>query len=223
LWKSPYFKHKLNGMGNISLDHNWELNGTDNRLSPPASYLQAKFNNVMTLCAMLPLLVFTCLNSFLHQNIPQQVQILGSLVVIFLVFMITAILVKIPIEPQPFFIITMAKIVLINSFGAILQASLFGLAELLPTSYTAPIMSGQDLAGTFGALAMVCAIATSGACSTPAPPQPRVARLYVDGRRRPSKNTLHAAEQDWGHVTKGAGKDLHPTPSCRPFPEGRDV
>uniref|UniRef100_A0A8D0GSC1 Solute carrier family 29 member 1a n=1 Tax=Sphenodon punctatus TaxID=8508 RepID=A0A8D0GSC1_SPHPU len=128
--------------------------------SPPASYLQAKFNNVMTLCAMLPLLVFTCLNSFLHQKIPQQVRILGSLVVIFLVFMVTAILVKIPIEPQPFFIITMVKIVLINSFGAILQGSLFGLAGLLPASYTAPIMSGQGLAGTFAALAMICAIAS---------------------------------------------------------------
>lgn len=29
------------------------------------SVLEAKFNNVMTLCAMLPLLAFTCLNSFL--------------------------------------------------------------------------------------------------------------------------------------------------------------
>uniref|UniRef100_A0A8D0GPF8 Solute carrier family 29 member 1 n=1 Tax=Sphenodon punctatus TaxID=8508 RepID=A0A8D0GPF8_SPHPU len=147
-----YYKHLYGGSN--------ELNGTDNRQSPPASYLQAKFNNVMTLCAMLPLLVFTCLNSFLHQKIPQQVRILGSLVVIFLVFMVTAILVKIPIEPQPFFIITMVKIVLINSFGAILQGSLFGLAGLLPASYTAPIMSGQGLAGTFAALAMICAIAS---------------------------------------------------------------
>uniref|UniRef100_A0A8D0L567 Solute carrier family 29 member 1a n=1 Tax=Sphenodon punctatus TaxID=8508 RepID=A0A8D0L567_SPHPU len=156
-----YFMNRLlNDTGNISLDYNQELNGTDNRQSPPASYLQAKFNNVMTLCAMLPLLVFTCLNSFLHQKIPQQVRILGSLVVIFLVFMVTAILVKIPIEPQPFFIITMVKIVLINSFGAILQGSLFGLAGLLPASYTAPIMSGQGLAGTFAALAMICAIAS---------------------------------------------------------------
>jgi len=29
------------------------------------SPLEAKFNNVMTLCAMLPLLLCTCLNSFL--------------------------------------------------------------------------------------------------------------------------------------------------------------
>ncbi|XP_026537002.1 equilibrative nucleoside transporter 1 isoform X1 [Notechis scutatus] len=126
----------------------------------PLSYLQSIFTNVMTLCAMLPLLIFTCLNSFIHQRIPQQIRIISSLAAIFLVFMVTAILVKVPMEPLTFFIITMIKIVLINSFGAILQGSLFGLAGLLPTSYTAPIMSGQGLAGTFAAVALICAIAT---------------------------------------------------------------
>ncbi|ETE64919.1 Equilibrative nucleoside transporter 1, partial [Ophiophagus hannah] len=126
----------------------------------PLSYLQSIFTNVMTLCAMLPLLIFTCLNSFIHQRIPQQIRIISSLAAIFLVFMVTAILVKVPMEPLTFFIVTMVKIVLINSFGAILQGSLFGLAGLLPTSYTAPIMSGQGLAGTFAAVALICAIAT---------------------------------------------------------------
>lgn len=46
------------------------------------------------------------------------------------------------------------------AFGAILQSSLFGLAGLLPASYTAPVMSGQGLAGTFAALAMIFSIAS---------------------------------------------------------------
>ncbi|XP_067320411.1 equilibrative nucleoside transporter 1 isoform X2 [Anolis sagrei] len=137
-----------------------KANATEKTVDPP-SHLVGIFNNMMTLCAMLPLLIFTCLNSFIHHRIPQQVRILCSLVAIFLVFMLTAILVKVPMEPLAFFIITMVKIVFINSFGAILQGSLFGLAGLLPASYTAPIMSGQGLAGTFAALAMICAI-TSG-------------------------------------------------------------
>lgn len=37
--------------------------GVDSR-----SVLESKFNNVMTLCAMVPLLIFTCLNSFIHQR-----------------------------------------------------------------------------------------------------------------------------------------------------------
>ncbi|NXA19967.1 S29A1 protein, partial [Ibidorhyncha struthersii] len=125
----------------------------------PPSYLQSMFDNFMTLCAMVPLLIFTCLNSFIHQRIPQQIRISGSLVAIGLVFLITAIMVKVAMEPLPFFVFTMISIVFINSFGAILQSSLFGLAGLLPASYTAPIMSGQGLAGTFAALAMIFSIA----------------------------------------------------------------
>ncbi|KAL7866582.1 hypothetical protein AOLI_G00143960 [Acnodon oligacanthus] len=127
------------------------------------SVLQAKFNNVMTLCAMIPLLVFTCLNSFLHQRIPQKLRIMGSLSAILLVFLVTAILVKVSVEPLPFFVITMAKIVIINAFGAVLQGSLFGMAGTLPASYTTPIMSGQGLAGTFAAFSMICAIASGSA------------------------------------------------------------
>ncbi|KAL6111268.1 slc29a1 [Pungitius sinensis] len=124
------------------------------------SLLAAKFNNVMTLCAMLPLLLCTCLNSFLHSLIPQRLRVMGSLLIIMFVFIATAVLVKLPLEPLPFFSITMVKIIVINSFGAVLQGSLFGMAALLPASYTTPIMSGQGLAGTFAAFAMICAIAS---------------------------------------------------------------
>ncbi|XP_075454941.1 equilibrative nucleoside transporter 1 [Ascaphus truei] len=129
----------------------------------PRNVLQDKFNNVMTLCAMLPLLVFTCLNSVLHQRISQNIRIMGSLAAIFLVFLLTAIFVKIHFAPLTFFIVTMVKIVFINMFGALLQGSLFGLAALFPASYTAPVMSGQGLAGTFAAFAMICALASGSA------------------------------------------------------------
>ncbi|XP_037127023.1 equilibrative nucleoside transporter 1-like [Syngnathus acus] len=125
--------------------------------------LESKFNNVMTLCAMVPLLIFTCINSFIHQRIPQKLRITGSLAVILLVFLLTALLVKVDVEPLPFFTLTMIKIVFINSFGAVLQGSLFGLAGILPTSYTTPIMSGQGLAGTFAAFSMICALASGSA------------------------------------------------------------
>ncbi|XP_078129202.1 equilibrative nucleoside transporter 1-like isoform X1 [Sander vitreus] len=137
---------------------NETLEGRDTR-----NVLESKFNNVMTLCAMVPLLIFTCLNSFLHQRIPQKLRISGSLVVILVVFLLTAVLVKVDVAPLPFFTITMIKIICINSFGAILQGSLFGLAGILPASYTTPIMSGQGLAGTFAAFSMICALASGSA------------------------------------------------------------
>ncbi|KAG9330556.1 hypothetical protein JZ751_023898, partial [Albula glossodonta] len=105
------------------------------------SVLEAKFNNVMTLCAM-------------------RMRVMGSLVAILVLFLLTAVMVKVSMSPISFFAITMIKIVCINSFGAVLQGSLFGMAGLLPTSYTTPIMSGQGLAGTFAAFSMICALAS---------------------------------------------------------------
>lgn len=149
-----YFIGRLADAENVS-----QLGNQSTGAALSHSYLQSMFDNFMTLCAMVPLLVFTCLNSFIHQRIPQQIRILGSLVAIGLVFLITAVMVKVAMEPLPFFVFTMISIVFINSFGAILQSSLFGLAGLLPANYTAPIMSGQGLAGIFAALAMIFSIA----------------------------------------------------------------
>lgn len=125
------------------------------------------FNNWMTLLSQLPLLLFTLLNSFLYQRISEAMRIAGSLVCILLLFVLTAVLVKVPMQQDRFFDVTMATIWFINSFGAVLQGSLFGLVGLLPQKYSAIFMSGQGLAGTFAAVAMLLALA-SDADSEPA-------------------------------------------------------
>ncbi|XP_029962870.1 equilibrative nucleoside transporter 1-like [Salarias fasciatus] len=153
-----YFTSRLGDEPSSNTTSNHTVDGADTR-----NVLQSKFNNVMTLCAMVPLLIFTCLNSFIHQRIPQKLRISGSLTVILVVFLLTAVLVKVDMAPVPFFTFTMIKIVCINSFGAVLQGSLFGLAGILPASYTTPIMSGQGLAGTFAAFSMICALASGSA------------------------------------------------------------
>ncbi|KAM5262895.1 equilibrative nucleoside transporter 1 [Ctenodactylus gundi] len=164
---TQYFTSRLRvpQNGTAQPDGGAPTSGASAEPAPAGSHLGDIFNNVMTLCAMLPLLVFTCLNSVLHQRVPQAVRILGSLAAIMLVFLVTAIVVKVQMDPLPFFVLTMVKIMLINSFGAILQGSLFGLAGLLPASYTAPIMSGQGLAGFFASVAMICAIASGSELS----------------------------------------------------------
>ncbi|XP_034424613.1 equilibrative nucleoside transporter 2 isoform X1 [Hippoglossus hippoglossus] len=118
------------------------------------------FNNWMTLLSQLPLLLFTLLNSVLYQRISEAMRIAGSLVFILLLFILTAVLVKVPMEADRFFSVTMATIWFINSFGAVLQGSLFGLVGLLPQKYSTVFMSGQGLAGTFAAIAMLLAIAS---------------------------------------------------------------
>ncbi|XP_068569730.1 equilibrative nucleoside transporter 2-like [Cebidichthys violaceus] len=118
------------------------------------------FNNWMTLLSQLPLLVFTLLNSFLYQRISEAMRIAGSLLFILLLFILTAVLVKVPMDEDRFFSVTMATIWFINSFGAVLQGSLFGLVGLLPQKFSTLFMSGQGLAGTFAAIAMLLAIAS---------------------------------------------------------------
>ncbi|XP_031655846.1 equilibrative nucleoside transporter 1-like [Oncorhynchus kisutch] len=142
-----YFTSRLRDPTQISTDKPYDRNPTE-----------ASYNNVSPLCATVPVLIFTCLNSVLHHRIPQKFRIMGSLAVILVLFLITAIAVKIDMAAGPFFTLTMIKIVIINSFGAILQGSLFGMAGLLPAKYTTPIMSGKGLAGTFAAFSMICAI-----------------------------------------------------------------
>ncbi|MEQ2292579.1 hypothetical protein AMECASPLE_024500, partial [Ameca splendens] len=118
------------------------------------------FNNWMAFLSQLPLLLFTLLNSFLYQRISEAIRIAGSLVFILLFFILTAVLVKVDMDPDVFFSVTMATIWFINSFGAILQGSLFGLVGLLPQKYSAVFMSGQGLAGTFAAVAMLVSTAS---------------------------------------------------------------
>ncbi|XP_048042098.1 equilibrative nucleoside transporter 2 isoform X2 [Megalobrama amblycephala] len=151
-----------------SMYFNNRLNTSEWRNGTITTRKEYYFNNWMTLLSQLPLLLFTLLNSFLYQRISERMRIAGSLVFILILFILTAVLVKIPMEEDRFFSITMATIWFINSFGAVLQGSLFGLVGLLPQRYSAFFMSGQGLAGTFAALAMIFAIASDSDSETAA-------------------------------------------------------
>ncbi|XP_049748520.1 equilibrative nucleoside transporter 2 isoform X2 [Elephas maximus indicus] len=112
----PYFQGRLAGAnstaGTLSTNH-----------TGPADAFN--FNNWVTLLSQLPLLLFTLLNSFLYQHIPEAVRILGSLLAILLLFTLTAVLVKVDMSPGPFFSITMASIWFINC-GMDAQTSALG-------------------------------------------------------------------------------------------------
>ncbi|XP_060747170.1 equilibrative nucleoside transporter 2 [Tachysurus vachellii] len=113
------------------------------------------FDNMCVLLSTLPLLLFTLLNSFLYQHIPERMRIAGSMFIILLLFILTATLVKVKMGQDLFFKITMAIIWFINMFGAVLQGSLFGLVGKFPPKYSSWFMSGQAMAGIFSAVAML--------------------------------------------------------------------
>ncbi|XP_069874262.1 equilibrative nucleoside transporter 2-like isoform X1 [Dipodomys merriami] len=147
----PYFQERLAGVNNTA------GNLSTNHTGPTDTY---NFNNWLTLLSQLPLLLFTLLNSFLYQCIPESVRILGSLLAILFLFALTAVLVKVDMSPGPFFSITMASVWFINSFCAVLQGSLFGQLGTMPSTYSTLFLSGQGLAGIFAALAMLMSMAS---------------------------------------------------------------
>ncbi|XP_076971750.1 equilibrative nucleoside transporter 2 isoform X2 [Tamandua tetradactyla] len=149
----PYFQ------GRLAEDNSTAENlSTNHTGTAPADAFN--FNNWVTLLSQLPLLLFTLLNSFLYQCIPETVRILGSLLAILLLFALTAALVKVDMSPGTFFSITMASIWFINSFGAVLQGSLFGQLGTMPSTYSTLFLSGQGLAGISAALAMLLSMAS---------------------------------------------------------------
>ncbi|XP_070806467.1 equilibrative nucleoside transporter 2 isoform X3 [Pituophis catenifer annectens] len=167
----PYFETRLRGNcslgwksdsleplagGNQTAENQTALN------SQPASACEDEFSfsNWLTLLSQLPLLLFTFLNSVLYRCISDKVRILGSLTGILFLFVLTAILVKVMMSPQSFFSITMASVWFINSFCAVLQGSLFGLLGSFPQRYSTLFLSGQGMAGTFAAIAMLLSMAS---------------------------------------------------------------
>lgn len=147
----PYFQMRLAGVNSTAKTLRSNHTGSTDTFS---------FNNWVTLLSQLPLLLFTLLNSFLYQCIPEAVRILGSLLAILLLFALTAVLVKVDVSPGPFFSITMASVWFINSFCAVLQGSLFGQLGTMPSTYSTVFLSGQGLAGIFAALAMLMSMAS---------------------------------------------------------------
>ncbi|KAK1886715.1 Equilibrative nucleoside transporter 2 [Dissostichus eleginoides] len=128
LTASEYFNQRL------------ESNITSNGSSGVAAK-DYNYDSWMTLLSQLPLLLFTLLNSFLHHWVKPRLRVAFSFVVIFLLFSLNAALVRVPMQPDTFFSVTMATIWFINS------STLF--------------MSGQGLAGLFAALAMLFSILTN--------------------------------------------------------------
>ncbi|XP_073514517.1 equilibrative nucleoside transporter 2 isoform X1 [Phyllobates terribilis] len=160
----PYFQTRLctetPQVIEISSNNNHSFDSAHNETAPCKD--EFNFNNWMTLLAQLPLLLCTLLNSFIYQWIPERVRIAGSIFAILSLFIFTAVLVKVEMGAQSFFDLTMTTIWFINAFCAILQGSLFGLLTLFPQHYSSMFLSGQGMAGTFAALAMILSM-SSGA------------------------------------------------------------
>ncbi|XP_053504701.1 equilibrative nucleoside transporter 2 [Ictalurus furcatus] len=194
------------------------------------------FDNMCVLLSQLPLLLFTFLNSFLYQHIPERMRIAGSMVFILLLFILTATLVKVKMEQDLFFSITMSTIWFINMFGAVLQGSLFGLVGKFPPKYSSWFMSGQAMAGIFSAAAMLmskisktdnesaalgyfitpCAATLLTLCCYSVLPHLKFAGLYLEAgiRNKETKPDLDLKQKENVALVKVKPTDFDYTPEC---------
>lgn len=91
----------------------------------------------------------------------------GSIVVILVLFVITTAFVKIDTDGYQdiFFEFTLTTVFVVNCFSAILSGGLFGIAGMFSSEYISAVMSGQALGGVFTALAEVVSMSFTTAAT----------------------------------------------------------
>jgi len=117
--------------------------------------IQDKFENTFALAAMIPGVLSLGFNIFLTGRISRNFRLATSLIIMFLAFTATTVLVKVDTEEKPkmFFAITVSSCIVLNLATGIFQGTIFGVAGIIGQRYMQAIMSGQATAGIFAAVA----------------------------------------------------------------------
>ncbi|KAM7351686.1 equilibrative nucleoside transporter 1 [Cochliomyia hominivorax] len=127
-----------------------ETTDTSGDLTP----MQRSFACDLTLTASISGTTFLILNAIYGQRIPLRLKMLGTLIVILIIFIITTGFVEVNTDKwqEQFFLITLFTVVIINICSATMSGGIFGIAGLFPSEYMTAVVSGQALGGIFTAL-----------------------------------------------------------------------
>ncbi|XP_055921670.1 equilibrative nucleoside transporter 2 [Eupeodes corollae] len=147
---------------------NTTYNGTDP--DPPLTPMQKNFTCYLTLTASLAGMTFLLLNAVYGHHVSQRLKMLGTMIVIFLVFIMTTAFVEVDTDKwqHQFFLMTMAMVVVINISSAVMSGGLFGMAGIFTSEYMTAVVSGQALGGIFTALAFILALTFGASAKTTA-------------------------------------------------------
>ncbi|XP_070571354.1 equilibrative nucleoside transporter 1-like [Ptychodera flava] len=128
-----------------------------------ATEFQETFENFFSVAANVSNIVMLFCNAALKHLISLNMRMYSGMVVVLIMFIVTAVLVLIPTDSWQslFFGVTIISVVVICSLGAVFQGSLLGLAGILPSEYMQSAMSGMAFAGIFASLASILSIAAS--------------------------------------------------------------
>lgn len=122
--------------------------------------LQKSFTAYLSVASTVPSTVFLILNSVLSHKISLHARMLGSFVIILLLFVATTLFVHINTDAwqYDFFYLTMAIVVFLNIASAVLTGGLFGMLGKFTPAYISAASSGQSLGGIFAALAEILSL-----------------------------------------------------------------
>ncbi|CAG9794741.1 unnamed protein product [Diatraea saccharalis] len=100
--------------------------------------------------AQVPNCLFNWINIFVPLKGSLTTRIVWSLMIEVAIFVVTVILAMVDSSqwPATFFWLTMISVLLLNSFNAIFQNSVYGVAARLPPKYTGAVVLGSNVCGT---------------------------------------------------------------------------
>ncbi|GJQ65552.1 nucleoside transmembrane transporter [Trypoxylus dichotomus] len=123
--------------------------------------LQAEFTSYLSVASSVPNILFLILNTALNHKVSLQKRVVGSLLVMQVLFIITTVFVNINTDTYQdlFFGITLTVVVLLNVSSAILSGSIFGIMGKFSSKYITATIGGQALGGIFAAISQIIALA----------------------------------------------------------------
>ncbi|XP_040176421.1 equilibrative nucleoside transporter 3 [Rana temporaria] len=125
--------------------------------TPRASDLSDYFESYFSIASSVPSVPCLMLNFFLVNRLSSQVRILSSLLVMFLVFILVTVLVKVDTSTwtMEFFALSLVCIAILSGASNVLTASVFGVTGRFPLQHSQSLISGQAMGGTISALAAI--------------------------------------------------------------------
>jgi len=123
----------------------------------PNNEMQKMWNSKMAVASMIPNVTMLILNAVFGHRFKTQPRLLVSLVLVIILFAVTAGLAKIETDSwqSSFMTLTLVTVVFINLNAAIFQGGLAGVVGRFPSDYIGAVYSGQAISGIFASVTCV--------------------------------------------------------------------
>uniref|UniRef100_A0A7E4UME9 Nucleoside transporter n=1 Tax=Panagrellus redivivus TaxID=6233 RepID=A0A7E4UME9_PANRE len=119
----------------------------------------ANFINFICLCGQIPNLVINGISLFIEKG-SMFWRVVGSLIIVFVFCLMTVILIFVDTSTWKFgfFMLTMVKVVILNTANGFYQNTVFGLVGNFPTKYINAVMVGNNCSGV--TVTLICILVT---------------------------------------------------------------